>query len=584
MAAAITYAHGAAAEQDRRLHADPARHRRPDHRRSASPPTRSSSSSNASETRCARASRCGSRSRPAGTRAQDTRLAANVVSLLSAAVLYIFATGVVKGFGFALGLSTLIDLAVLFWFTKPMVSWLARFKFFNGGGELSGLSARHARHRRRGRAAQEVRPDGQVLAARQRALQRPRRSTSSASACLWYAVSGVLVGARDPGHRGQGPQLRHRVHRRHRVPGQHLPAEQASQDERRRAARRDRRRSAVAERRRRIGHHRRAARLDHRADRGPRRRPGRPRSVEIIQDVTGASDDDISKTEIGASWGQEVAKRALIGVAVFLVLVVLFIWVYFREWKMSVAALVALAHDIVITIGVYALSGFPVTPAAVTGLLAILGFSLYDTVVVFDKVRENTHDLRTARQTYAQAANLAVNQTLVRSINTSIVALIPIGAILYVGAVQLGAGSLQGPRAGAVRRHGGRCLLLGLHRAAAAGAAEVAARPRSSWPSGARRPGPVATPTATPPCRRSPRTCRSTTSRVPSTSAERRRRRRAGPRPVDAAAPRRRPRRPAAAGSRREARGPVAPEPGRRPRSSRPGSRSPSAARSERPP
>jgi preprotein translocase subunit SecF len=163
----------------------------------------------------------------------------------------------------------------------------------------------------------------------------------------------------------------------------------------------------------------------------------------IIQDVTGASDDQISKSEIGASWGQEVAKRALLGVAIFLTLVVLFIWGYFREWKMSVAALVALFHDIILTIGVYSFSGFSVTPAAVTGLLAILGFSMYDTVVVFDKIRENTHELRTSRQTYAQAANLAVNQTLVRSINTSIVALIPIGAILYVSAVQLGASSLK---------------------------------------------------------------------------------------------------------------------------------------------
>ncbi len=163
----------------------------------------------------------------------------------------------------------------------------------------------------------------------------------------------------------------------------------------------------------------------------------------IIQDVTGASEGDISKSEIGASWGQEVAKRALLGVVIFLTLVVLFIWGYFREWKMSVAALVALFHDIILTVGVYSFSGFPVTPAAVTGLLAILGFSMYDTVVVFDKVRENTHELRTSRQTYAQAANLAVNQTLVRSINTSIVALIPIGAILYVSAVQLGASSLK---------------------------------------------------------------------------------------------------------------------------------------------
>ena len=166
--------------------------------------------------------------------------------------------------------------------------------------------------------------------------------------------------------------------------------------------------------------------------------------AKVIQDVfPQVTPSEISIQEIGPSWGQEVAKRAATGVAIFLILVVLFIWGYFREWRMSVAALIALIHDVMLTVGVYALSGFQVTPAAVTGLLAILGFSLYDTVVVFDKIKENTGHLRKNTQTYADAANLAVNQTLVRSINTSIVALIPIGAILYVSAVQLGASSLQ---------------------------------------------------------------------------------------------------------------------------------------------
>ncbi len=165
--------------------------------------------------------------------------------------------------------------------------------------------------------------------------------------------------------------------------------------------------------------------------------------VDTILTTMNATPDEMSQEEIGASWGRDVAKRSLTGLIVFLVLVVLFIWAYFREWKMSVAAIVALAHDVVITIGIYALVGWEVTPATVTGLLTILGFSLYDTVVVFDKVRENTKNLRASRMSYAEAANLAVNQTLVRSINTSIVALIPVGAILYVGAVQLGAGSLK---------------------------------------------------------------------------------------------------------------------------------------------
>ena len=152
---------------------------------------------------------------------------------------------------------------------------------------------------------------------------------------------------------------------------------------------------------------------------------------------------DINQSEVGPSWGKTVAKRSLIGLVVFVVLVALFIAMYFRQWKMSAAALVALAHDLVITIGVYAWSGFEVTPATVTGLLTILGFSLYDTVVVFDKVRENTKDLRRKHLTYAEAANLAVNQTLVRSINTSLVALLPVAAILYVGVAQLGSGSLK---------------------------------------------------------------------------------------------------------------------------------------------
>ena len=162
-----------------------------------------------------------------------------------------------------------------------------------------------------------------------------------------------------------------------------------------------------------------------------------------IQDAAGVDQDAVSTNAIGATWGAQVADRALLGLAVFIVLVILFIWGYFREWKMSVGAIVALAHDLVITVGVYALSGFEVTPATVTGILTILGFSLYDTVVVFDKVRENTKNLARTRQTYAEAANLAINQTLVRSINTSVVALLPVGALLYVGVTTLGSGALK---------------------------------------------------------------------------------------------------------------------------------------------
>jgi preprotein translocase subunit SecF len=156
-----------------------------------------------------------------------------------------------------------------------------------------------------------------------------------------------------------------------------------------------------------------------------------------------SSPNDVSPQTVGASWGQDISKKALQGLIIFLVLVVGYLSIAF-EWRMAASAVIALAHDILITIGVYSLVGFEVTPASVIGLLTILGYSLYDTVVVFDKVRENTRGLSvTSRLTYSQAANLAVNQTLVRSINTSLVALLPVAGLLFIGAGFLGAGTLK---------------------------------------------------------------------------------------------------------------------------------------------
>lgn len=157
----------------------------------------------------------------------------------------------------------------------------------------------------------------------------------------------------------------------------------------------------------------------------------------------GVVQEDIRIQLIGPTWGDDISQKALQGLIVFLVLVTIFLAVYF-EWRMAVAALAALAHDLLITIGVYSLLGFEVTPATVIGVLTILGYSLYDTVVVFDKVKENTRGIASqSRVTYGQAANLAVNQTLVRSINTSVIALLPVGGILFVGAGLLGAGTLK---------------------------------------------------------------------------------------------------------------------------------------------
>ncbi len=152
---------------------------------------------------------------------------------------------------------------------------------------------------------------------------------------------------------------------------------------------------------------------------------------------------DINVLSIGPSWGKDITHKAIQALIGFLLAVLIYLALAF-EPKMAQAAIIAVLHDVFITVGIYALVGFDVTPATVIGFLTILGYSLYDTVVVFDKVRENTRSITsTGKYTYSQAANLAVNQTLVRSFNTSLIALLPVASILFVGAGLLGAGTLK---------------------------------------------------------------------------------------------------------------------------------------------
>ncbi|MBB6402932.1 protein translocase subunit SecF [Arthrobacter sp. AZCC_0090] len=158
----------------------------------------------------------------------------------------------------------------------------------------------------------------------------------------------------------------------------------------------------------------------------------------------GVTDNEVTSTFIGPTWGQDVTKQALIGLAVFVGLAALLMALYFRTWKMSVSALAGMLVTMFSTAGVYSLSDFEVTPSAIIGFLTVLSYSLYDTVVVFDKIRENTSDIGTSsRRTFAEEVNLAVNQTLVRSINTMMVAVLPVAAILFIGAGLLGAGTLR---------------------------------------------------------------------------------------------------------------------------------------------
>jgi preprotein translocase subunit SecF len=149
--------------------------------------------------------------------------------------------------------------------------------------------------------------------------------------------------------------------------------------------------------------------------------------------VAGISPDGIDEKDVGPTWGSQISSKAIQGLLIFLVLVAIYIALRF-EWKMAGSALIALVHDLIITAGIFALVGREVTPAAIIAILTILGYSLYDTVVIFDKIKENTDNIALVqRETYAGVVNLSLNQTLMRSVNTSLVVLLPIGSLLLFG-------------------------------------------------------------------------------------------------------------------------------------------------------
>ena len=389
-------------------------------------------------------------------RARRTILVSDTVSFLAAVLLYHFAVSDVQGFAYTLGLTTLIDVVVVFLFTKPMVTLLAGTKFFSSGNKWSGLDPERlgAKTRWRSSTRRTVRTQ-RTTGRSQPAAPRPRRR-----------------------HDG-----RRRRHRRAAVPGRGLdqlrrpPAAVVHDLRRHPAGQRDRpavrglnfslefkggssftfpptattsqgaisRVVSQARRRRR----QRAVQLE------PVAAPvdGADRDAVLGRDartwrppLSGRSTSRrraCPSSSSAPTWGGQITSKAIEALIIFLIVIVIYLSIAF-EWRMAVAAFVALLHDILITIGVYALAGFTVSPTSVIGLLTILGYSLYDTVVVFDKVRENTAGLLTTqRSTYSDAANLALNQTLVRSINTSLTALIPVASILFVGAGLLGAGTLK---------------------------------------------------------------------------------------------------------------------------------------------
>ena len=442
------------------------------------------------------------------TRARRTILVSDTVSFLAAALLYIFAVGDVKGFAFTLGLTTLIDVVVVFLFTKPMVTLLARTKFFGQGHKLSGLDPARlgARSPWRGIAPPEAhpasdgrcgqhrdrdagpdQPEGGVMSRLGNLGGRLYRGEVSVDFVgrrkLLYMVSGLILVISIVAAAGPRAELQRGLQGRLALPvlrGADAPPRPSSSRSSRRSTpgpnptatgdpvRRARRRVAGPDR----------AGLASPGQQGP----GRAGQ----QGFRTSRDNAVSRTFVGPTWGSQISQKALEGLIAFLIAIVIYLSIAF-EWKMAAAALVALAHDIVITIGVYALTGFQVSPATVIGLLTILGYSLYDTVVVFDKVRENTAGLLgTRKSTYSDGGQPGpepdpgpVHQHLADR---------PAAGGGDPGRQRHAARQrrAQGPVAGAVRRHAVRHLLLDLHRHAGAGrpqgaraAVQAAGRARS---------------------------------------------------------------------------------------------------------
>lgn len=344
-------------------------------------------------------------------RARRTILVADTVSFLSAAVLYLLSADQVRGFAFALGLATVIDVAVVFLFTRPVVTFAVRGRWLRG--RWSGL------------------PDGE----RMRSSLGARLHTGEASIDVvgrsrrWFALSAVVVLLALGGLAGRGLNLGVEFEGG-AIIQTHGGSATVSQVQDVLAA------DGVADSQvRALGDGSIVVEIG-KDDAG--------RAADLQDDVAhaaGVSADDVTTDVIGPSWGHDVTHKAVIALAVFAVLIVAYLSIAFAP-LMAMAAFVALLHDLVVTVGVYALAGLTVTPATVVGVLTILGYSLYDTVVVFDKVRENTRH-RANGVSFARAAGRAVDQTLLRSVSTSLIALLPVAGMLIAGTVTTGAQTLQ---------------------------------------------------------------------------------------------------------------------------------------------
>lgn len=358
--------------------------------------------------------------------ALHTLLIADAVTFFAAVILFLLAVGSVKGFALTLGMATALDVALFLALTYPLAALLARSKTFSQG-RLIGMKGALEGTGQKGLLRKIFRSEFSIdfIGKRKR----------------WLAISGVLVAisvvALIPGIRGLHYGIDFRGGSIFKVPltakavtvpslkdaltkaGIPSPEVQIFTDN--------------------LPPHAKSATIQTESITNP---DLQAKVVDALANATGAPANQVSVDVVGSTWGSQITTKAIEGLIVFLIVVIIYMAIRL-EAKMSGAGIIALLHDLAITAGIYAIVGFQVTPATVVAILTILGYSLYDTVVVFDKIKENVILPSNARKSYKQIANDAMNQTLMRSINTSLSTLIPVGSLLFIGSFLLGADTLR---------------------------------------------------------------------------------------------------------------------------------------------
>jgi len=354
-----------------------------------------------------------------------TMLSANTVTIMAALVLYFLAVGPVRGFALALGVATAIDLAMTYLLTWPLASLLAQNHFF-AENRVMGMR----------RALEGGVKEGTFL----RKFYRSEFSVDFVGRRrMWFMISGTLVLvsliALIPSVRGLSYGIDFQGGTVLRAPAGARPDISAASSALQEAGLDNPVVQTIEDRT--------TGRVQVQVQTGTAlSEQGRVDVIQALQEVTGASPAEISVESVGEKWGASITTKALRGLFVFLILTILYMS-WRLEPKMAAAGIVALLHDLTITAGVYAIVGFEVSPATVIATLTILGFSLYDTIVVFDKIQENEASPANSRRRFSEIVNDATNQVLMRSFSTSLTVLFPVGSLLFIGSALLGAETLK---------------------------------------------------------------------------------------------------------------------------------------------